>query len=200
MKVFVNNVEHAIDIVQDCTLDDILEQIAPSMPQGHLIKSIVLNDKPLQSEWRTDASKIYVLEDDTILINIEDSTVLAKEALVLSREYLIDIMVSFMSVVDDFRAGHNSEANAQFSRIIENLQLYLKLIIEAASLMGRPMENIVDGDVYYSTHLTRLGNNLDTMLPEQQSENWLVFADMIENDLIPTLKEISRLYALLGVR
>ena len=184
---------------QNSTLLDVINEIEPTLAQGQLITDILLNKKPLKPNWHQNPEKILVLEGDSLEISIESSTTLAKQALLLSKETIIDILVDFKKIADSFKQQQDSDANTMFIQGIDNLQNFLKIIEEATHLLGRPLDKIKDGNILFIQHISNLSNILEKIIAIQNAKDWDLLSEMIENEMLPAIKNISRIYGILEI-
>jgi len=199
MKIFVNGEETIIDVSGKCTLSDILAQIETTLPQGSLATEIKLNDKVLDGNWTQNVDNIYILEEDLVSIKIEDSADLAREALYGSKIQFQSLLEHFEEIADAFRMQEDNEANTKFIYGIENMQLLLKVLEEASFLIGRPIENLKDGDISFQQYLDDLGEKLDKIITIQSQKDWVMLADLIEYEMLPALKNVGVIYRILEI-
>ena len=199
MKIFINEVERNVTVSSVATLLDIVSQIEPTLPQGHLITEVVLNNNVLENNWFQNAGKIYVLDDDILKFRIDESSELAQEALANSKQQFQILLDDFEKIADAFRMQDEVEANTIFIKGIENLQWYLKLIEDATFLLGRPFDKIKVDDVPFTHFTDELGVKLDKIIQTQSHKDWILLADMIEYEMLPSLTKIGEIYRVLGV-
>jgi hypothetical protein len=201
MKIIINNTDYELKLpTAISTLNDVLGQIEASFPPGHLITAICLNHKPLNSEWFTNAGKIYLLDDDTIDITFEDSTTVGRNFLSVSKKVLDVMIMDFIKIADAFRVQDPMLANQDFVQYIDNLRDYLNTITEASILIGRPLDQIVENGIVFSEFVKNsMSQTLDKVMKAQNDKDWIMLADMIEYEMVPTLKKIGILYDILGV-
>ena len=199
MKVFVNSEEREISVDMASTLNEVVRQVESTLPQGQMITEVALNDRVLESNWFQNAGKTYVLDDDTLSIRVEESAVIGNQALSISKSTLQLLLIDFEKIADSFRMQDDTEANTLFVQGIENLQWFLKLLEDSTFLLGRPLENIKDGDDLFMKHINELGEKLDKIIQVQSQKDWILLADMIEYEMLPALKKIGEIYAILDL-
>lgn len=199
MIVLVNGKSQDIKIASISTLLDVITKIEVSLPQGHIITEVILNDKILESNWYHNASKIYLLDEDKLVVRVEESSLIAREVLLNSKEQLKMLLKEIEEIADAFRIQDDTEANAKFVQGIENLQWFLKILEDATILLGKPLDSIVDNDVSFTNYINELVGQLDKVIDIQQQKDWIMLADVLEYELIPALEKISRLYTLLNI-
>ncbi|MCL2064432.1 MAG: hypothetical protein FWG98_08675 [Candidatus Cloacimonetes bacterium] len=199
MKILVNGKEKIVDIASNCTLSNVLLEVENDFPQGMIATEIVLNNKTLEGNWTQNSDNIYILEDDELSIVIEDSSELAKVALVETKEQFQLMLKHFGEIADSFRINEEKDANAHFIQGIENLQIYLKVLEDATFLMGRPLNKLKDGEVYFQQYISILGKELDKIITIQSQKDWIMLADLIEYELMPALTKIGDIYRLLDI-
>ena len=199
MKVVVNGETREIKVASIGTLLDVVSQIEVSLPQGHIITEIVLNGKVLDSGWYHNATKIYLLDEDTLNIRVEESTLIAREVLKNSKGQLEQMLNDFSLIADAFRVNDEKEANKKFVQGIENLQWFNKILEDSTILLGRPLNKIIDKDVAFSQYINQIGEKLDQILKVQAYKDWIMLADLIEYEMIPALKKLSVLYEILDI-
>jgi len=199
MQVIINGQTQEIKVVSISTLLDIIAQIENSLEQGHIIKHITLNEKELDANWFPNASKIYLLDEDVLIIKTEESSVAARDALTKSKEQFAQLLADFHTVADSFRINEETVANSRFVQGIENLQYYLKILEDAAILLGRPLERLMDREVTFSSYVKELVDKLSEIIKVQQQKDWVMLADMIEYEMIPSLEKLGEVYKLLGM-
>ena len=199
MKVFINEEEKNISLASISTLLDVVNQIEVTQPQGSIITEITLNDKPLESNWYQNASKIYLLDSDKLYLKIEESTKLASSAIENSKVQFEMLLVDFVLIAKDFRTAEYTAANEKFIQAIENLQWFLKVLEDATFLLGRPIDKIKYNDVFFMQYISELTDKLDKVINTQSQQDWVKLADMIEYEMLPALKKIAVIYNIVEV-
>jgi hypothetical protein len=201
MKIILNKTEYDIKLpTAISTLADVYSQIEVNFPPGHIITTINLNRKPLNTDWFTNSSKIYLLDDDTIEITVEDSSVVGRNYLAVSKKVLEVMISDFNKIADAFRVQDPMIANKDFVQYIDNLRDYLNTIAEATTLMGRPLDQIVEDGVVFSEFVKNLlSQTLDKVMKAQNDKDWVMLADMIEYEMVPALRKLGILYDIFGV-
>ena len=199
MEIYVNAEKREIKVASVCTLADIMNQVSDTLPQGQVITNIHLNGKELDKNWNETATKTYLLDDDTLTFEVDDAAKIALEILKETKEYLIELLVSFDSIAKAFRVSEDAEANAKFVKGIEHLQDFLRALEDATALLGRPLSTIIVDDVLFSKYINELVATLDTVIKTQNQKDWIMLADVIEYEMMPALKKIGLLYAILDI-
>jgi len=199
MQVEVNGKHSEIKIASISTLSDIITQIEKTHEQGHLITSIILNEKELEPNWYANAAKIYLLDEDSLIIKTQDSVIVATETLQNSKEQFQMLISEFKSIADSFRISDETQANTRFVQGIENLQWFLKILDDAAVLLGKPLQKLMDKEVAFSVYINELVSKLDQIITTQRQKDWVQLADMIEYEMIPSLEKLGEVYKMLGV-
>jgi len=199
MKVIVNGEVREIKIASISTLLEVVTQIEVDLPQGHLITEIMLNDKFLDTNWYHNAGKVYLLDEDILNIRVEQSTIIASQVLTDSKAQFQMLLKDFESISNSFRVQDQTEANIKFVQGIDNLQWFLKVIQDACVLLGRPLDKIMDKEVAFTQHINTIVEKLDQVITAQSSKDWVMLADLIEYEMIPSLEKIGELYRILEV-
>ena len=199
MKVIVNNETREIKVASIGTLIDVVNQIEVTLPQGFVITEIKLNDKILETNWYHTASKTYLLDDDVLEMTTQESTVIAYEVLKKSKDDFQVLIESFREIADAFRIQNEADSNKRFIQGIENLQWYLKVLEDASLLLGKPLSSIIYNDVQFTEHINDLGQKLDQVIETQCNKDWVMLADMIEYEMIPSLEKLGILYDILKI-
>jgi len=199
MKVSINGKELDVVTASVCKLSDIMNQVNDTLPQGYVITNINLNGKDLDKNWTETAAKIYILETDNLSFEIEEAAKIALTILKETKEYLIELLVCFDGISKAFRISDDTEANSKFVKGIDNLQDYLRAIKEATALMGKPLETIIVDDVLFSKYINELVRILDNVIRIQSQKDWVMLADVIEYEMMPALKNLGLLYAILDI-
>ena len=199
MQVIVNGEVREIKVVSISTLLDVVSQIEVTLPQGHLITEVALNDKVLESNWYHNASKIYLLDEDVLKVRVEESTILAIEVLQNSKTHFQMMLKDFENIANSFRIHDDTEANMKFVQGIENLQWYLKVLEDACVLLGRPLGKILDKEVIFTQYISELIGKLDNVVTIQSNKDWVMLADLIEYEMLPSLEKIGEIYNILGL-
>jgi len=199
MKVIINGKNTDIPVAQISTLNEVISQIENTFEPGHIIKHIILGDKELEVSWVSNADKIYLLDEDTLIIKTEESAIVAKDSLTKSIELFKQLIADFHTIADSFRINEETVANTRFVQGIENLQWYLKILEYAADLLGRPLGRLMNNDVTFSSYVTELVGKLEQIIKVQAQKDWVMLADMIEYEMIPSLEKLGEIYRLLGV-
>ena len=199
MKIYVNEEERELKVASVCTLDHVMEMVSDTLPNGYVVTEILLNGRALDKNWNETASKTYLLDDDKLAFKVEEAALIAIEILKETKEYLIELLVSFDGIAKGFRVNEEEEANAKFVTGIDHLQDYLKALGDATALLGKPLESIIVNDVLFSQYVNELAAILDTVIKTQNQKDWIMLADVIEYEMIPALKKMGLLYAILEI-
>jgi len=199
MQVTVNGKQSEIKIASISTLIDVISQIENTLEQGHLITTIILNEKELEPNWFANAAKIYLLDEDSLIIETKESVIVATDALEKSKEQFQMLIAEFKSIADSFRISDETQANTRFVQGIENLQWFLKILEDAAVLIGKPLQKLMDKEVAFSVYINELVGKLDQIIATQRQKDWVMLADMIEYEMIPALEKLGNVYRMLGV-
>ena len=199
MKIYVNEEERELKVASVCTLADVMEMVSDTLPNGYVVTDIQLNGKFLDKNWNETASKTYLLDDDKLRFKVDEAAQIAIEILRETKEYLIELLVSFDSIAKGFRVNEEDEANAKFVTGISHLQDYLRALGDATALLGKPLETIIVNDVVFSQYINELVVILDNVIKTQNQKDWIMLADVIEYEMIPALKKMGFLYAILDI-
>jgi len=199
MHVIVNDDAKEIKIASISTLLDVVGQIELTLPQGHLITEVSLNDKVLESNWYHNAGKIYLLDEDVLKVRVVESSIIAREVLKNSRNHFQMMLEDFEDVANSFRIHDDTEANSKFVQGIENLQWYLKVLEDACVLLGRPLGKIIDRDIVFTQYINDLVGKLDQVITIQSNKDWIMLADLIEYEMRPALEKIGEIYNILEI-
>lgn len=199
MQIFVNGNLREIKVASISTLLDVIGQIEVTLPQGHIITELVLNEKILESNWYHNAAKIYLLDEDKLTVRVEESSLIAREVLFNSKSQFQQLLKEFENIADSFRIQEDTEANTKFVQGIENLQWYLKILEDATVLLGRPLDKIMDRDIVFTHHINELSGKLDQIIRIQSEKDWIMLADMIEYEMLPSLSKIGVIYSILNI-
>jgi hypothetical protein len=199
MQVIINGETREVKVENISTLLDVICQIETTLPQGQIISEIQLNNKVLSADWYQNSSKIYLLDEDTLVLTTSDSSKIALQTLINSKTDFDVIINHFADIADSFRLHDDVEANARFIQGIENLQWYLQLIEDATFLLGRPLDKIIHEERKFIDNITDLSIKLETIISYQINKDWIMLADMIEYEMLPTLKKIGSIYEIFGV-
>jgi len=199
MQLTVNGKQSEIKIASISTLIDVITQIENTLQQGHIITTITLNEKELEPNWLANASKIYLLDEDSLIIKTEESVAVARVTLENSKEQFQMLITEFKNISDSFRISDETQANTRFVQGIENLQWFLKILEDAAVLLGKPLQGLMDKEVAFTVYINELVGKLDQIITVQRQKDWVQLADMIEYEMIPALEKLGEVYKMLGV-
>jgi len=199
MQVTINGEmrEYYIDSVG--TLLDLTKSIEETLPQGKFIMGLALNGKQLDHLWYQTADKVYLLNEDTLEVSIGDSTLIGREALKNSKEQFQKLLDDFRMISNSFRIKEEKEANSRFVQGIENLQYFIKLLEDAAALLGRPLKQIIIKEEAFSKHLDDIALILDLIIKTQNQKDWVMLADNIEYEMLPAIEKLGLLYDILEI-
>ena len=200
MKIFVNEEERELKVASVSTLATVMEMVSDTLPNGYVITDIQLNGKFLDKNWNETASKTYLLDDDNLAFRVEEAAGIAIDILRETKEYLIELLVNFDSIAKAFRISEEEEANSKFVAGIDHLQDYLRALGDATALLGKPLETIIVNDVLFSQYINELAVILDNVIKTQNQKDWIMLADVIEYEMIPALKKMGLLYAILDIQ
>ena len=199
MKVIVNGEVREIKVASIGTLLDVVSQVEVTLPQGHIMTEIMLNDKVLETNWYHNAAKIYLLDEDVLNITVEESTLIARKVLQNSKNHFQMLLADFEFISNCFRIQDEVEANRKFITGIENLQWFLKVLEDSTVLLGRPLSQIMNKDVLFTQLVNELVGKLDQVIAVQSQKDWIMLADIIEYEMIPALEKIGEIFRILEI-
>jgi hypothetical protein len=99
-------------------------------------------------------------------------------------------------VAELFRVSDEREASERYINVLETLQLFLTMLEESRRMLNLDLHSIVYQGRTVADALTRLSEMIKDLLNAQESEDWVLLADLLEYDLKPELlgwQEIARL-------
>lgn len=191
MKILLNNVEHEINVPSIGTILDVVMKIESTFENGHIITTIKLNDKFLNSDWYHNAKNIYVLDDDKLEITTESSNIVAIETLKNLKKQHRALIKDLDNIADKFRMESEEDANKHFVQGIENLQWFFRIIENTLKMMNKNMTDYRVEDKTIESLINDISKKLEEVIAIQQDKNWVLLADFIEYEIIPLLEKFK---------
>ncbi len=194
MKISINSQEKNIQIPGMSTLQDVIRKTETELPMNHIITQVKLNGRQLPDKWFNTADSTFILESDKIDFITESAISIGKKAFLNSKAQFEQIIENFTDIADKYRMDDENVANTKFVIAIDNLQAYFQVVQESFTLMGLTLESEYIGQKTVKEYMEDFSSKLSELIETQQKKDWVLFADLIEYELMPFLTDFMELY------
>lgn len=123
---------------------------------------------------------------------------LARDFLSAAEDYPPAIAQAVSQVAELFRVSDEREASERYINVLETLQLFLTMLEESRRMLDLDLATIAYKGRTVADALSRLSELIKELLSAQESEDWVLLADLLEYDLKPELIEWQDIARLLG--
>jgi hypothetical protein len=123
---------------------------------------------------------------------------LARDFLSAAEDYPPAIAQAVSEVAELFRVSDEREASERYINVLETLQLFLTMLEESRRMLDLDLAAIMYEGRTVADALTRLSELIKELLSAQESEDWVLLADLLEYDLKPELIQWRDIARLLG--
>lgn len=171
------------------TLQEILENmVAQSMGEDATMSEVRINGVPysvgdMGPADRLGREGIARLEVETV-----SSRQVALHFLAHAEAFLDPIMESVLQVAELFRVSDEREANQQYLRLLESVQLFLQTLDMSRQTLGLDFDRVSWSGLSAEQRLSKLSDLVQDLLAAQESQDWVLLADVLQYDLVEELK------------
>ena len=194
MKVLINSQEKDTQIPGMNTLQEVIRKVEPELPMNHIITQVKLNGRLLPDKWYATADSTFILESDELDFITESAINIGKKAFLNSKAQFDQIIEILLDIADKYRMDDENIANQKFVIAVDNLQAYFQVIKESYTLMGLELEPEYIGKITVKEYMENFSAKLSELIETQQKKDWVLFADLIEYELIPFLTDFKDIY------
>jgi hypothetical protein len=182
---------------------NLLEIISAMLPSGgreEAVGEVRVNGAPFEAALmgpaqELDRGRIRSLEVDTI-----SNRRMAQHFLANAGHFLQTMSSTLEQVAEMFRVADEREASEHYLRLLESLHLFLQVLELSRQELGLELESVQAGGVSAAVRLERLSGLVQEMLSAQQTEDWVLLADLLQYDLMAELAAWRRIMPLLAQR
>lgn len=171
------------------TLQEILENmVTQSMGDDATMSEVRINGVPYSLKDMGPAERvgrggIARLEVETI-----SSRQVALHFLANAEAFLEPIMEAVLQVAELFRVSDEREASQQYLRLLESVQLFLQTLDMARQSLNLDFDRVSWHDMSAEQRLLKLSGLVQDLLSAQESQDWVLLADVLQYDLVEELK------------
>jgi hypothetical protein len=190
------NVE--LEGTQGNNLEDILKKIVSEHVQpGKVITRVKINGSGYSEENPHDAAHVPLKDIETLEIDTMSAEEIARHFFTNGGKYLDLLIKGAEKISELFRIADETEANEHYVEYLENLRLFLQMIAQCTDVLNLDLSVMPFQEATVKDEVQKLSGVMDQMLKVQEDEDWVMLADLLEYELIPSLKEWNGILALL---
>ena len=174
------------------TLADVLDQAISGIADGRIVTGVLLNgNRALRADLEAFDSKTWIVDIET-----ESMDKLLKEVLSDLTLHLDSLMVVFQEIGNNLRRGNLPGVFASAEREAETGGAYMQGLegIVAAQILVEEIGRIERQSGHDSFRVSFIEENdrieavLSSMLKSQESQDWILLADLVEYEILPILQ------------
>jgi F420-dependent methylenetetrahydromethanopterin dehydrogenase len=176
------------------TVGEVLDKVRESLAgSGRMIVGIVCDGQILDPEEITGVLKEHVDRYAEIDFQTAIPAELARTGLEASREFLADIEQTSVEVVDHLHQSQVQEARPKIADMFEKLGNAFRGLQGTFQLLGLDPESIELSSGDAKKFMLGLGGTLRQVRDALENQDYVAFADLLEYELAPALKEWQEL-------
>jgi hypothetical protein len=192
MKVMVNGLEKKIDLEGIQNIEGVLEAVSKDeLEPKHIITQVEVNNVVFPFE-KQENHKIPFGEIQSVKVTSSSTRDVIEESLKGGAQYSEELVLLIKKISELYRIGKDKEANQSYTQMVDGLQRLIKSceVIKGAIQLVRveiPVEKVmvIEG----KGGILEL---LNSMLDAQKDKDWILLADILEYELVPTLQNLSQ--------
>jgi hypothetical protein len=171
------------------TLQEILENmVAQTMGDDATMSEVRINGVPYSLKDMGPADRMGRVGIARLEVETVSSRQVALHFLANSEAFLGPIMEAVLQVAELFRVSDEREANQQYLRLLESVQLFLQTLDMARQTLSLDFGRVSWGGMSAEQRLKKLSSLVQELLGAQESQDWILLADVLQYDLIEELK------------
>lgn len=172
---------------------DVLDRILSEIPIGRTLEGVFLNGS---SATRSDIQALSWEDGFLLEVRTESLDGLLKEVLTDLVAHMDSLMVVFQEIGNNLRRGNLPEVFASKEEGIDNGGVYMKGLegIVAAQVLVEEVGRLERQSGHDSFRVSFIEENdrieslLSGMLKAQESQDWILLADLVEYEILPVLQ------------
>ena len=169
-------------------LEEILINLSGSLiPSNHLINSVVVNGNEFSEIFPGQAKEISKMNINDLEIMTVSLDEFAKAAIKDSVCFIEQIILSISKTAELFRMFDESEANEKMALIIDPLRTLIEFINSTRTDLKWDFENEYINGRPIIQEWEKLHSVIDELKSTQEEGDWILYADLLEYELIPIL-------------
>ncbi len=195
MNITVNGAP-VLDQCRDAVnLEELLLKLSrTTLPQDHLVGVVKVNGEEFSEQYDGQAREVMVKgiqEIEIATIPIEKFAAAAFSDCTVLIGKIID---SVMNTAELFRMYDESEANEQYSKVIDSLRALYQFIDSTQKTIGWDFTASMYQGKPVQTSWERLIEIVDELKQPQEEGDWVLLADLMEYELVPILTQWKEIF------
>lgn len=162
---------------------------------GARIIKVKLNGEDITGKDHSLLNPLPLIEVQDLEIQTGDPKVLARSSLYSLADFLEQLLKELQNTAELFRLGNQERSNQSFLRCLDGLQVFMHSLEHCRRLLGLSFELLFvpnsqgRNEITVAENRRRLFEVLDSMIEAQTNQDWILLADLLEYELIPTLED-----------
>lgn len=171
------------------TLQEILEDmVAHSMGDDATMSEVRINGVPYSVKDMGPADRLGREGIARLEVETVSSRQVALHFLSHAEAFLDPIMEVVLQVAELFRVADEREANQQYLRVLESVQLFLQTLDMARQALELDFDRVSWHGMSAEQRLHKLSGLVQDLLAAQESQDWVLLADVLQYDLVEEIK------------
>jgi len=198
MEIFVDGKEFQGEL-GGATLQDMLGDLADrALGQDATMREIKINGQPFEEARLGPADRLGRENVQRLEVETIPAREMALHFLTNADAYLATIAQAVPQVAELFRVGDEQEASERYLSLLEGLGLFLQMLQASRDVLELDFSREVAQGRSAEEMLEQLSTKVQELLNAQESQDWVLLADVLEYDLagelahwqgfLPTLK------------
>jgi hypothetical protein len=189
MEISVDRQHIELAGAQSDNLEEILMKVMSEHVQpGKIITAVTLNGTGYSEKNPHDAAGVPLQDIKTLEIATMSAEEMARHFFTNGCKYLDLLIKGAEKISELFRVTDETEANEHYAEYLENLRLFLQMIAQCTQVLHLDLSAIPFQKATVKDEVQKLSGVMDQMLKVQESEDWVMLADLLEYELIPLLR------------
>jgi len=196
MEVNLNNRTEEIHTDEIQYFGQLMEKLSEQAAEvGDSVLSVRLNGEDITGKDRSNLEDLPLDDIEKLEVQTGDPRQLARSTLFSVAEFLEQLLKELQTTSDLFRMSRDDRSNESYLRSIDGLQVFMHTMETCRRLLGLSYELVTvpsaDGFTEKTIAESRrsLFEVLDNMIDAQSDQDFVLLADLLEYELIPTLQD-----------
>ncbi len=173
-------------------MERVLEKAATA---GSSVLSVELNGEDVTGRDRANLQEFPLEDINRLEITTGDPKHLARSTLYSIADFQGQLLNELQNTTELFRLDNAVRSNEAFLRCLDGLQIFMHTLESCRKLLGLSFEllivpsNASEGERTVAESRRQIFAALDAMIEAQTDQDWILLADIMQYELIPSLEE-----------
>jgi hypothetical protein len=173
-------------------MEQVLEKAAT---EGSSVLSVELNGEDVTGRDRANLQEFPVEDIERLEITTGDPKHLARSTLYSIADFQGQLLNELQNTTELFRLDNTVRSNEAFLRCLDGLQIFMHTLESCRKLLGLSFELLIipssasGGERTVAESRRQIFAALDAMIEAQTDHDWILLADIMQYELIPSLEE-----------